>query len=81
MDLQELKQKEGEIVEYLHLGKYKKFKLVAVQLDDKKIIKDEKPYRGAVGDFRLNYTDGVKREWSGFWTNKIDRIKQSVIQK
>lgn len=75
MNLQELKQKEGEIVEYFYRGKYRQYKLIAVQLDDNKIIKNDISYHAEIGKFRLDYIDDVIREWDGFWTDKIDRIK------
>ncbi len=34
MKLQELKSKEGEIVEYFYRGKHRQYELAAVQLDD-----------------------------------------------
>lgn len=75
MNLKELKLKEGENVEYLYRGKYRLFKLIAVQTEEEIMIRDSLHYRGNIGDFRLNYVDNKPREWAGFWTNKIDRIR------
>lgn len=75
MNLEQLKQKEGEIVEYFYRGKYRQYKLVAVQLDEHKIIKNDISYHAEVGKFRLDYIDDKIREWGGFWTDKISNIK------
>lgn len=70
-----LKAHEGEIVEFFYRGKYRRFELMAVQTDDNFIIKGTTKYKGNIGDVRLDYAYPGKREWWGFWTNKIDRIK------
>ena len=68
-----LKAHEGEFVEFFFRGKYRKFELVAVQIDDN-FVKGN--YKGRIGDVRLDYAYPSKnREWDGFWTNKIENIK------
>ena len=70
--LAELKKLEGQDVEYLFRDKYRRMNMAAVQTDENRI---KGCYKGYVGEVRLNYTDGKPREWDGFWTNKLDRIR------
>ena len=70
--LQRLKKHEGEVVEYLYRGKYRKMTLAAVQVEEGRI---NEIYESYIGEVRLNYLDNKQREWDGFWTNKIDRIR------
>lgn len=88
MTIDELKQYEGQEIEYLYRGKYRPFILKAVQNTppnlSRSMTEEEKnkyfvegKYQGDLGDFRINYNygDPRKREWDGFWTNKLDRIR------
>lgn len=73
--IEDLKSHEGRVIEYFFRGKYRRYKLVYVQLDENK---SPDGYCGHLHDFRLNYIDGKIREWRGFWTNKLDRIKRTI---
>lgn len=70
--LQSLKKHEGEVVEYFSRGRYRRMILAAVQTEKGRI---NGIYESRIGDIRLNYCDGKIREWDGFWTNKIERIR------
>lgn len=80
MTIEELKAHEGEIVEYLYRGKYRKMLMQAVQ-SEPGLIKGI--YQADVGYVRLDYLDkNVAREWWGYWTKYIERIRVTEeIQK
>ncbi len=67
----ELKKHEGEIVLYQR-GKKQIEMIIILVTNDKDMKKDG--YSGYPYEIRLNYVDGKLREWSGFWTSKIDKI-------
>jgi hypothetical protein len=71
--LHALKKHEGKMVEYFYRGKYRQMLLAAVQTEEG--VKINGTYMSFVGDVRLNYTDGKTRDWNGFWTTKLRRIK------
>lgn len=60
------------MVEYFSRGKYVRMVMAAVQVEKGKI---NERYEGNIGDVRLNYCDGKRREWDGFWTNKVERVR------
>jgi hypothetical protein len=71
--LSKLKRHEGQVVEYLYRGKYRKMLMVAVQ-SEPGLIKGI--YQVDVGYVRLDYIDkDVVREWWGYWTKHIDKIR------
>ena len=77
MTIEELKIHEGEVVEYLYRGKYRKMLMVAVQ-SEPGLIKGI--YQADVGYVRLNYIDkNVIREYAGYWTKHIERIRLNMV--
>lgn len=69
----ELQKNEGKEILY-HYGKNKVRKMILTFAQT--TIKRTSEYHSFIYDVRLNYiNDGKKREWSGFWTNKIHNIE------
>ncbi len=70
--IHELKKNEGQIVEYFYRGKYRKMRLFYVQ-NETSLMGNGCPT--TIGNIRLVYVDDKYREWAGFWTNKIERVR------
>jgi hypothetical protein len=82
MSIDELKKHEGSKITFLYRGKPRPFILAAVQ--------NEKPceciafcdhlikgrFKGEEGEIRIeyNYPSKTSREWTGFWTGKLDNV-------
>lgn len=87
MTIQELKNHEGEVVEYFFRGKWRKYLLAAVQSEEpcgcKEVSEEHRRkhlihgiYQGRKGDFRLNKIGPIKyASHDGTWVNKIERIR------
>lgn len=75
-----LRHSLGELIEFKYRGRVKKFWLAAVTLSTVTYKADkfsDTEYQGHEFQFRLNYEDyetNTKRDWDGFWTNKIDNL-------
>ena len=81
--LLELKKREGQEVLFEFRGKLRPFILRAVQdveCDCSYPKMQSCPhlingkYLSDYGEVRLDYNYEGKREWEGFWTNKLDKI-------
>jgi len=94
MTIYDLKKYEDRRIKFFYRGKYRDFILAAVMDKEpckctfdstehktKHLINGQ--YQSKFGDFRLNYVYGnnKKREWNGFWTNKIENIKINKIDE
>jgi hypothetical protein len=78
--IESLKEYLGKIVQFQYRGKVRKFYLAALALPSGTIKADNftnEEYNGNPFSFRLNHEDyetNTKRDWDGFWTDKIDKL-------
>jgi len=78
--IESLNEHLGEIVQFQYRGKIRNFYLAAVALPSGTIKADKfmnEEYEGIPFSFRLNHQDyetNTKRDWDGFWTDKIDKL-------
>jgi hypothetical protein len=70
--IENLRSWHGKLVEFKYRNKTNIMRVEAVILHPNETIGD---YGAYPYQFRLNWTDGKKRQHQGFWTNKIDNLK------